>query len=535
MSLKNAKKVETNRYELEVVIDGETFRKALGDVMRRESKKITVPGFRKGKAPLAFIEKYYGAEAFFQDTLDSLYGAALEEAAVEAGVEIVDDKMDFDLVSISKEDGVDFKVTLTVVPEIEIGEYKGLKEERLKVSVEDAEIEESVKAMADRNARVVAVEDRAAENDDITVIDFEGSVDGKAFEGGKGEAYTLTLGSGQFIPGFEEQIIGHNIGDEFDVNVTFPTEYHADDLAGKEAVFKVKLHEIKKRELPEIDDEFAKDVSEFDTLEELKADLKAKALERKQKAVEDETETRLLDQIIDSINGEIPEAMYNNRVQQNLRDLDYRLQSQGMSLENYIKYTGASIEEISKTYRPQAEKQVKMRLALEKIVKLENITVADEDVDKKYEEMAEQYSIPVEQVKAAVPAEELKKDIAVEKALDLVKSSAVITDVDAISEKAEKKPVTKKTSTAKKTTTAKKAEGEEAEKKPVAKKTTSSTAAKKTTSTTAKKTTTAKKAEDETAEKKPAAKKTTSSTAKKTTSTAKKTTTTKKAAEKTEE
>ncbi|MBE6740150.1 MAG: trigger factor [Ruminococcaceae bacterium] len=524
MSLKNAKKVDTNRYELEVVIDGETFRKALSDVMRRESKKITVPGFRKGKAPVSFIEKYYGAEAFFQDTLDSLYGAALEEAAVEAGVEIVDDKMDFDLVSISKEDGVDFKVTLTVVPEIEIGEYKGLKEERLKVSVDDAEVEESVKAMADRNARVVAVEDRAAAMDDITVIDFDGSVDGVAFEGGKGEAYTLTLGSGQFIPGFEEQIVGKNIGEEFDVNVTFPTEYHAADLAGKEAVFKVKLHEIKKRELPEIDDEFAKDVSDFDTLAELKADLKAKALERKQKAAEDETETRLLDQIIDSIKGEIPEAMYNNRVQQNLRDLDYRLQSQGMSLENYIKYTGATIEDISKTYRPQAEKQVKMRLALEKIVKLENITVADEDVDKKYEEMAEMYSIPAEQVKAAVPAEELKKDIAVEKALDLVKTSAVITDVDAISEKAEKKPAAKKTSTAKKT------EGD-AEKKPAAKKTTSTTA-KKTASTT-------KKAEGETA-KKPAAKKTTS-TAKKAEGdaekkpAAKKTTTTKKTAAKTEE
>lgn len=507
MSLKNAKKVDTNRYELEVVIDGETFRKALADVMRRESKKITVPGFRKGKAPVSFIEKYYGAEAFFQDTLDSLYGAALEEAAVEAGVEIVDDKMDFDLVSISKEDGVDFKVTLTVVPEIEIGEYKGLKEERLKVSVDDAEVEESVKAMADRNARVVAVEDRAAAMDDITVIDFDGYVDGVAFEGGKGEAYTLTLGSGQFIPGFEEQIVGKNIGEEFDVNVTFPEEYHAADLAGKEAVFKVKLHEIKKRELPEIDDEFAKDVSEFDTLEELKADLKAKALERKQKAAEDETETKLLDQIIDSIQGEIPEAMYNNRVQQNLRDLDYRLQSQGMSLENYIKYTGATIEDISKTYRPQAEKQVKMRLALEKIVKLENITVADEDVDKKYSEMAEQYSIPVEQVKAAVPAAELKKDIAVEMALDLVKSSAVITDVDAISEKpAAKKPAAKKTA-------AKKAEGEDAEKKPAAKKT---TAAKKPA---------AKKAEGE-AEEKPAAKK---PAAKKTTTTAK------KAEEKTEE
>ncbi len=512
MSLKNAKKVDTNRYELDIVIDGENFRKALADVMRRESKKITVPGFRKGKAPISFIEKYYGAEAFFEETLNSLYGAALEEAATEAGVEIVDDKMDFDLVSISKEDGANFKVTLTVVPEIEIGEYKGLKEERLKVKVLKAEVDEEIKAMAERNARMVEVTDRAAENGDSTVIDFDGYVDGVAFEGGKGESYTLTLGSGQFIPGFEEQIVGHNTGDEFDVNVTFPTEYHADDLAGKEAVFKVKLHEIKKRELPEIDDEFAKDVSEFDTLADLKADIKKKALERKKKAAEDETETKLLDQVVASIKGEIPEAMYENRVKQNLQDLDYRLQSQGMSLENYIKYTGATIEDISKTYRPQAEKQVKMRLALEKIVKLENITVDDKDIDKKYEEMAAQYSIPAEQVKAAIPAAELKKDLAVEKALELIKSTAVITDVDALSANEEKKPAAKKTTTkkaegeaekkpaAKKTTsTAKKAEGE-AEKKPAAKKT--STAAK---TTTAKKTTT-KKAEGE-AEKKPAAKK----------------------------
>lgn len=494
MSLKNAKKVDTNRYELEIVIDGENFRKALADVMRRESKKITVPGFRKGKAPISFIEKYYGAEAFFEETLNSLYGAALEEAATEAGVEIVDDKMDFDLVSISKEDGADFKVTLTVVPEIEIGEYKGLKEERLKVKVLKAEVDAEINAMAERNARMVEVTDRAAENGDTTVIDFEGFVDDVAFDGGKGEAYTLTLGSGQFIPGFEEQIVGHNIGEEFDVNVTFPEEYHSDDLKGKPAVFKVKLHEIKKRELPEIDDEFAKDVSEFDTLADLKADIKKKALERKKKAAEDETETRLLDQVVASIKGEIPEAMYENRVKQNLQDLDYRLQSQGMSLENYIKYTGATIEDISKTYRPQAEKQVKMRLALEKIVKLENITVDDKDIDKKYEEMAAQYSISAEQVKAAIPATELMKDLAVEKALDLIKSTAEITDVDALTVKEEAKPAAKKTTTKKtegeaakkpaaKKTTTKKAEGEAAEKKPAAKK----TAAKKTEGEAAKK------------------------------------------------
>ncbi len=491
MSLKNAKKVDTNRYELEVVIDGEAFRDALNRVMREQGKKITVPGFRKGKAPLHIIEKFYGAEAFFEEAFNTLYGSALDDAAKEAGVEIVDDKMDFDLVSISKEDGADFKVTLTVKPEIEIGTYKGLTAERVAVKVEKAEVDEAVKAMAERNARMVAVEDRAAQKDDIAVIDYEGFVDGKAFEGGKGESYSLTLGSGQFIPGFEDQVIGHHTNDSFDVNVTFPTDYHAEELAGKDAVFKVTVHEIKKRELPTIDDEFAKDVSEFDTLKELRADLKAKALERKKKAAEDETETALLSQVVDSIKGEIPEAMYENRVKQDVRDFDYRLQMQGMNLETYMKYTGSTMEEFSKTFRPQAEKQVKMRLALEKIVELENITVEDKDVDESYEKMAKDYSITVEQVKNAVPPEEIKKDLAVQKALELIKSTAVITEVEAKAE-TEKKPAAKK-STAKKTesadkpvaqkSAAKKTAAEktdDGEKKPAAKK----TAAKKTTKKT---------------------------------------------------
>ncbi len=469
MSLKNAKKVETNRYELEIVIDGATFSKAVDDAIRAQGKKITIPGFRKGKAPVSFIEKYYGAEAFFEEALNTLYGPALEEAAKEAGVEIVDDKMDFDLVSISKEEGVNFKVVLTVVPEIEIGEYKGLKVERKAVKVSKAEVDEAVNAMAERNARVVAVEDRAAEKDDITVIDYEGFVDDKAFEGGKGESYSLTLGSGQFIPGFEDQIIGHNAGEEFDVNVEFPTEYHAEELAGKPAVFKVKLHEIKKRELPVIDDEFAKDVSEFDTLKELRADLKAKALERKQKAADDEMETALLEQVVESIKGDIPEAMYESRVKQNVRDFDYRLQMQGMNLETYMKYTGATMEEFSKTFRPQAEKQVKMRLALEAIVKKEGFTVTDAEVDEQYAQMAKDYSTDVEQIKAAVPAEELKKDIAVQKALELVKTSAVVEEPEA--KTAEKKPAAKKTS--EKTA--------DADKKPAAKKTTTKKAAEKKT------------------------------------------------------
>ena len=276
MSLKETKNVATNRQELTITIDGEKFREAIKEAYKKNVKKINVPGFRKGKAPLHIIETYYGAEVFFEDALNLLYNDVVEEAITESGLKVINDKMDFDMVSISKEDGVEFKVTVTTYPEITLGEYKGLKAEKVIAKVEDSEIDAQINAMADRNARMVAVEDRAAAMGDTVVIDFEGFKDGVAFDGGKAEGHTLELGSGQFIPGFEDQIVGHNIGDEFDIVVTFPEEYGAEDLAGKEATFKIKLHEIKLRELPEIDDEFAKDVSEFDTLDALKADLKAK-------------------------------------------------------------------------------------------------------------------------------------------------------------------------------------------------------------------------------------------------------------------
>ena len=310
--------------------------------------------------------------------------------------------------------------------------------------------------MADRNSRMISVEDRAAENGDTAVIDFEGFVDGKAFDGGKGEAFSLVLGSGQFIPGFEDQVAGHNIGDEFDVNVTFPEEYQATELAGKAAVFKVKLHEIKKRELPAIDDEFAKDVSEFDTLADLKKDLFDKALARKTKANEEQAENELIEQVVEGMKVEIPDAMISNQVDRMVKDFDYRLQMQGMNLETYVKYTGTSMDEFAATFRPQAEKQVRMRLALEKIVELENIVPTEEEINEQIEKMAKDYGATVEQVKAAVPTTEIAKDLAVNKAVDLVKENAEIKEVEA---KTEKKPAAKKT-TAKKTTktAAKKAE-----------------------------------------------------------------------------
>lgn len=447
MSLKETKKIDANRYQLEITVDGEKFREAIREAYKKNGKKINVPGFRKGKAPLHIIETYYGSEIFFEDALNLLYNDLVEDAIKESGLKVINDKMDFDLVSISKEDGVDFKVSLTTYPEIEIGEYKGLKAEKTAVKVDASEVNAEINAMAERNARMVSVEDRAAKNGDTVVIDFEGFTDGKAFDGGKAEGHSLVLGSGQFIPGFEDQIEGKNIGDEFDVNVTFPEEYGAKELAGKEAVFKVKLHEIKVKELPAVDDEFAKDVSEFDTLKELKADLKKKATERKKKAAEEATENALVQQIVDSIKGDIPEAMFENRLNQCVEDFAYRLQSQGLNLETYLKYTNSNIDEFKKSFRPQAEAQVKYRLALEKIVELENIKPDDKEIEAEYEKLAKDYGVEADKVKNAIPAEEVAKDLAVGKAIDLIKENAVITEVEPKAEEkaTAKKPAAKKT------------------------------------------------------------------------------------------
>ena len=513
--LKEFSKKETNRYELVISVDAEKFNEAIKQAYAENGKKINVPGFRKGKAPMGIIEKYQGESVFFEDALNILYPVAVDEAITESKLQFVDDKIDFDLVKISKTEGVEFKIVITVMPEVEIDGYKGLKAEKVKVVVTDDEVDAEVKAVAERNSRMVTVE-RAAELHDTAVIDFEGFVDGVAFDGGKGESYSLELGSGSFIPGFEDQIVGHTAGDEFDVNVTFPEDYQAEELKGKAATFKCKLHELKVKELPAIDDEFAKDVSEFDTLDEYKADLKAKAIERKTAQSESDVENQLVEQLVELVKADIPEALIENRAKQSVEEFAYRLQAQGMDLNTYLKYMGGTIDNFKDTFKPQAEMQVKIRLALEKIAELEKIEISDDELNAEFEKMAKDYGMEVDKIKASVPADDLKKDLAVQKAMDVVKTSAVVAEVDKKTEKAEKKPAAKKTSsTAKKTTsTAKKtADGEKAP-------------AKKTTSTAKKTTSTAKKAAD--GEKAPAKK--TTSTAKKTTSTTKKTT-----AKKTEE
>ncbi len=435
MSLKSSNKVDTNRYQLEVAVDAAIFEKALDQAYHKENKKIAIPGSRKGKAPRAFVEKYYGEQVFYEDAINAVYPDALDAAVNEAKLELIEDKIDFDLISAGKE-GVVFKATITTKPEVEIDNYKGFTATKKPVKVTDEDIQAEIKKVQERNSRMVTVEDRAAQDGDIAVIDFDGSVDGVAFEGGKAENYSLTLGAGQFIPGFEEQVVGHKTGDEFNINVKFPADYQAADLADKDAVFKIKLHEIKMKELPEVDDDFVKDVSDFDSLDQYKEDIKAKLADAQEKRVKDDVENQLIDKLVENLKAEIPQAMYENKINEDIREFGYRLQSQGLNLDTYLKYTGMDKDSIRKQFQPQAERAVKVRLALEKIASLEEIHPTDEEIEEEFAKLAKSYEIDVEKVKTFIPKEELTKDISVEKAINLVRDSAVVTEAEETAETA---------------------------------------------------------------------------------------------------
>ena len=423
MSLKSATNVETNKHELVVEIDSKTFNDAVTKVYRKDVKKINVPGFRKGKAPQAIIEKMYGEGVFYDDAIQALYPEALAEAAIEAKLEVVALE-DISVERVGK-DGLEFKAVVIVKPEVDINNYAGIKVTPKSTEVTDELVNEEIDKFRDRNSRLVTVEGRPAENGDITVIDFEGFVDGVAFDGGKAENFNLTLGSGQFIPGFEDQIVGKNAGEEFTIDVTFPEEYQ-ENLAGKDAQFKIKLHEIKAKELPELDDEFVKDVSEKETVEEYKEEIKGNLAERLQKESEADVENQIIDKLCELLEAEIPEAMYDNKANDMLREFDMRLRQQGMDMNTYLQYVGGNVEAIKASYMPEAEKRVKLRLALEKVAEKEGFTeVSDEDLEAEYTKLAEMYNMEADRVKAAIAAEDLKKDIAVEKAMDFVKESAI--------------------------------------------------------------------------------------------------------------
>ena len=425
MSLKSRNKPTGNQVELEFTIEKEAFDKAVDTAYRKNVGKMNVPGFRKGKAPKAIIEKMYGKGVFYDDALNALIPDAFEAALDEAGEKPVG-QPEFDIVSL--EGDVVIKAAFPVKPEVTVKNYKGYAVERTVAPTTDEEVDAEIAQVRSRNSRTVDITDRPAADGDIAVIDYEGFVDGKPFEGGKGEKHSLTLGSGQFIPGFEAQIVGHNPGDEFDVVVTFPEDYHAKELAGKEATFKTVLHEIKFNELPALDDDFAKDVSEFDTLEEYKADVKANIPDRHVKAADAEVEEKLIDELIDNLEADIPEAMFVNETENQLRDYDNRLRMQGLDLGTYLKYTGLDLDKMREQFRPRAERQVKTRLALEKIAELENLTVTDEDTEAEIKKIADMYGLETDKVKEQVSPDMLAEDIRVGKAVDIVKANAVITD-----------------------------------------------------------------------------------------------------------
>lgn len=424
MALKSSNKVETNVYELEITVDAETFTEACKKAYMKQRKSIQIPGFRKGKATQGMIEKVYGEGAFYEEALEIVYPEAVGSAFDEAGLKVIDQPTDVEFPVMNKQDGVVIKMKVTTYPEVKLGEYKSLKGKMLDTEATDEDVENELKSMQDRNSRLVTVEDRESQMGDTCDIDFEGFVDGVAFEGGKGENYPLELGSNSFIPGFEEQVAGHKTGDEFDVNVTFPEQYEA-SLAGKDAVFKCKINEIKTKELPELDDEFAKDVSEFDTLDELKADLKKQISERKETNAKTDYENQLIEQVVENMEVEIPECMNKQKCDEMIQDYSYRLQMQGLDLNTYLQYLGQTMEQFREQFMDGAKQQVKVKLALDAIVKAENIEATEEEIAEEIAKLAEQYNMEADKIKAAVPQEQLTDDIVTRKAVDFVVDNSV--------------------------------------------------------------------------------------------------------------
>lgn len=424
MALKSSNKVETNVYELEITVDAETFTEACKKAYMKQRKSIQIPGFRNGKATQGMIEKVYGEGAFYEEALEIVYPEAVGSAFDEAGLKVIDQPSDVEFPVMNKQDGVVIKMKVTTYPEVKLGEYKSLKGKMLDTEATDEDVENELKSMQDRNSRLVTVEDRESQMGDTCDIDFEGFVDGVAFEGGKGENYPLELGSNSFIPGFEEQVAGHKAGEEFDVNVTFPEQYEP-SLAGKDAVFKCKINEIKTKELPELDDEFAKDVSEFDTLDELKEDLKKQISERKEANAKTDYENQLIEQVVENMEVEIPECMNKQKCDEMIQDYSYRLQMQGLDLNTYLQYLGQTMEQFREQFMDGAKQQVKVKLALDAIVKAENIEATEEEIAEEIAKLAEQYNMEADKIKAAVPQEQLTDDIVTRKAVDFVVDNSV--------------------------------------------------------------------------------------------------------------
>ena len=425
MEIISNNKTATNTVEVEFKNSAEEFDAAVDKAFIKRRKNITVPGFRKGKATRKMIETHYGEGVFYDDAVNALYRENIDDVIKGVGIEVVD-MPNIEVTSVDKEEGVVFKAVFTTKPEVNIADYKGIKVTKIVKPVTDIDVDKQLEAMQDRNARIIDIEDRPAQKGDTVVFDFEGFVDGVAFEGGKADNYSLVLGSGQFIPGFEEQVEGKSIDESFEVNVTFPEDYNAEELKGKAAVFKCLIHEIKGKELAPLDDEFAKDVSEFDTLDELKKDIKTKLEDQAEKNADNEVETSINNTLIEKLEGEIPEVMYENRITEMVREWEMRNRYQGITVKDYLKYTGATMEQFRANFKEAATKQIQLRLALEKIAKLENIEATEEDLEKHYSELAEEHKMEIEKIKNIITVEALSEDIKTEKAFEFVKNNAEI-------------------------------------------------------------------------------------------------------------
>ena len=426
MSLQ-VEKLEKNMAKLTIEVSAEELEKALQNAYQKQKSKISIPGFRKGKVPRQMIEKMYGAEIFYDDAANELIPKAYSDAYDECELDIASQPK-IDVVQIEKGKPFIFTAEVAVKPEVTLGEYKGLKVDKVSTRVTQKEVDAKIQEEAEKNARTITVEDRPVQDGDEVILDFEGFVDGVAFEGGKGENYPLTIGSGSFIPGFEEQLVGAESGKEVEVNVTFPEDYHAEDLKGKAAVFKCTVHEIKAKELPEIDDEFAAEVSEFDTLDEYKADVKAKIKEQKEAEGKTKKEDQAVEQAVANAEMEIPDAMLDTQVRQMADDFAQRLMQQGLSMEQYFQFTGLTAEKMLEDLRPQALKRIQTRLVLEAIAKAENIEISDEKLDAEIAKMAEAYSMEADKLKEYMGENEkkqMKDDMAVQEASTFLVENAV--------------------------------------------------------------------------------------------------------------
>ena len=425
MSLKSSNKTDVNTTELVISIDADAFEAAVEKEYQRQKKNIQIKGFRKGKVSRKLAEREFGEGAFYEGAINLLLGPEIEAAVKETGLVLVD-RPNVEVTSIDKEQGVELKAICVTKPEIEISDYKGIKAAKEVKEITDEDIDKQIDIIRKKNARIVSVEDRAAQLDDEVIIDFEGFFGDEAFEGGKGEDHPLRLGSGQFIPGFEDQIVGHNIGDEFDVNVKFPEDYQMTDYAGKDATFKCKLKSISYEELPEINDDLVKDATEFETVAEYKEDIKTKLEEAAAQQAESGFENAVMEALISKVDAPIPNCMYEQRIDSLMRSFEQQLQQQGMDINLYFQYTGMDMDSFRETYRDRAVNEVKLRLALEKIADLENIQISDEDLNNSLGEIAAANNIDVETVKKFIPVEDYITDLRVQKAIELVKENAVV-------------------------------------------------------------------------------------------------------------